>query len=140
MSEYQIIFGYENMDFTKVTEMLSQVYWSIGISEAEVKKGALNSALVAGAFIDGSQVGFARVISDKTRFAYLTDVVIDDAYRKQGIGSLIVESILKHDELQDIYQWLLVTKDAHGVYENLGFEVLKNPEKWMGIIEKRPER
>jgi GNAT superfamily N-acetyltransferase len=140
MNECKVIFGYDKMDFVKVTEMLSKVYWCIGINETEVRKGAKNSALVAGAFIDSCQVGFARVISDKTRFAYLTDVVIDDSFRKTGIASLIVDNIIKHNDLKDIYQWLLVTKDAHGVYEKFGFEVLKNPEMWMGIINKRPER
>ena len=137
-SKYQIVFGYKNMDFTKVTEMLTNIYWSIGIGEAEVRKAASNSALLVGVFVDGIQIGYGRVISDKTRFAYLTDIIIDEVWRQKGIGSLIVDSILKHEDFQDVYQWVLATKDAHHVYERLGFEVIKRPEMWMGIINPRP--
>lgn len=52
--------GFERMDFECVTRMLSQSYWCPGIKIEEVKKGALNSALVVGAFVDGQkQIGYA---------------------------------------------------------------------------------
>ena len=86
-------------------------------------KGAKNSALLTGAFnSDGKQIGFARVISDKTRFAYIMDVVVDDVYRRQGIGQAMVNQILRHPELKDVYQWLLRTRDAH---ESMAKLVLK---------------
>jgi hypothetical protein len=44
--------GFERMDFERVTSMLSQSYWCPGIKIEEVKKGALNSSLVVGAFLD----------------------------------------------------------------------------------------
>jgi hypothetical protein len=44
MEEISIRVGCENMDFTKVTEMLSKAFWCIGIKVDEVKKGVLNSA------------------------------------------------------------------------------------------------
>src|SRR5574340_1319879 len=79
--------GVEKMDFTRVTEMLATAYWSPGILVDEVLKGARNSALVVGAFDSKNrQIGYARVISDKTRFAYILDVIVDEACRKQGIG------------------------------------------------------
>jgi len=135
--EQTIKYGIENMDFKKVTEMLSKAFWSIGIGIDEVIKGADNSALVAGVFIKDIQVGYSRVISDKTRFAYICDVIVDEKYRKKGIGQNMINGILKHEDLKDVYQWLLVTKDAHGVYEKSGFQILKNPDKWMGIINNR---
>ena len=73
--------GIENLDFNKVTEMLSEAIWSKGIKEDEIKQGAVNSALVIGAFCNNVQVGYARVISDKTRFAYIADVYVDENYR-----------------------------------------------------------
>ncbi len=132
--------GLENMDFDKVARMLSGSYWSEGIGVAEVKKGAANSALVVGVFKDGEQVGYARVISDKTRFAYILDVFVDEGCRKQGIGQLMVNAILGHDDLKDVYQWLLITRDAHGVYSKTGFKRLGRPDDWMEIRNERPNR
>jgi GNAT superfamily N-acetyltransferase len=129
------------MDFEKVTGMLSQAFWSPGIGRAEVKKGAQNSALVVGAFLpDGRQIGYGRVISDKTRFAYIMDIYIDEPYRKQGIGQAIMKFILSHETLKDVYQWTLITKDARGVYSKLGFKVISRPLDWMEIRKDRPQR
>lgn len=141
MEEIFILDGFEKMDFDKVTNMLANEFWTPGISIEEVKKGAQNSALVIGAFIDPqTQVGYARVISDKTRFAYVLDVVVDPEYRRRGIGQKMIDSILTHSELKDVYQWLLITRDAHGVYSKLGFKPVSRPLDWMEIRHQRPKR
>lgn len=133
--------GFNNMDFDKVTYLLSDTYWSKGISKQEVMKGASNSALVLGVFNEAhEQIGYSRVISDKTRFAYILDVIVDEAYRKQGVGQAMVNFILTHPELDDVYQWLLITKDAHGVYQKVGFGPVKQPGGWMEIRNERPDR
>ena len=139
--EYSLKSGYENMDFDKVTTMLKDAYWSIGIKQEEVKQGAKNSALLVGAYTkDNNQIGYARVISDKTRFGYIMDVIVDEKYRKQGIGQAMVKHILRHPDLKDVYQWLLITRDAHGVYGKAGFKLLENPDKWMEIRHPRSDR
>ena len=109
--------------------------------ENEVIQGARNSALLVGAFTaDNKQIGYARVISDGTRFAYILDVIVDEKYRKQGIGQAMIRFILNHPVLKDIYQWLLITKDAHGVYQKVGFNPVARPNDWMEIRYKRPDR
>lgn len=141
MEEIIILDGFERMDFNKVTDLLANEFWSPGISIEEVKKGAQNSALVLGAFINPqTQVGYARVISDKTRFAYILDVVVDPGYRKRGIGQKMINSILTHSQMKDVYQWLLITRDAHGVHSKLGFNPVSRPLDWMEIRHERPKR
>jgi GNAT superfamily N-acetyltransferase len=137
---FEIKCGLQNMDFIKVTAMLSTSYWSKGIKIDEVRKGAEGSAIVLGVFDKNEQVGYARVISDKTRFGYISDVFVDENYRKKGIAQKMVAYILKCSELKDVYQWLLYTKDAHGVYSRLGFKALSSPEEWMQIKKERPEK
>jgi GNAT superfamily N-acetyltransferase len=134
----EIRFGFDRMDFETVTSLLARSFWSKGIKIAEVKKGAINSALVTGVFYDQTQIGYARVISDKTRFAYILDVYVHEDYRKKGVGQLMINKILRHDELKDVYQWLLITKDAHGVYRKCGFKTLTRSEDWMEIKSNRP--
>ncbi len=136
--EYFIKDGYSEMDFDKVTAMLQNAFWSIGIKKEEVIKGAINSALVVGSFSSyNEQIGYARAVSDKTRFAYIMDVFVDERFRKQGIGQSMVKYILIHPDMQDVSHWLLSTKDAHGVYEKVGFKKLGNPEEWMHIRYER---
>jgi len=140
MFEYSIKDGYDEMDFDKVTDMLKDTYWSNGIKKKEVIQGAYNSALLVGAFTNNKQIGYSRVISDKTRFAYILDVIVDEKHRKQGIGQAMVKYILDHPDLKDVYQWLLITKDAHGVYHKVGFNPLARPNDWMEIRHNRPDR
>jgi predicted GNAT family acetyltransferase len=137
---YQIKHGFDQMDFDSVRDMLKDVFWSIGIKKDEIIQGAKNSALLVGVFNSGKQIAFARVISDKTRFAYIMDVVVHKDYRKQGIGQLMIRDILNHPELKDVYQWLLKTMDAHGVYSKVGFKLISDQDKWMEIMPGRPER
>ena len=131
---YYIKSGSDVMDFVKVTDMLTTSYWCRGIQIDEVRKGALNSALVVGAFLrDDAQIGFARVISDKTRFAYVLDVIVDESYQGMGIGQAMMKYILSHPELKDVYQWYLKSSTAQGFYKKVGFTELSDPEKWMEI-------
>ena len=131
----------EDLRLDDIQEMLSKVFWCPRITRNEILKGIKNSALVVGAYTErGKQIGFLRVVSDKVRFAYLLDAVVHEDYRKQGIGQRMVKCALSHPELKDVYQWFLRTRDAGGVYEKCGFGPLKNPEKWMSIINPRPDR
>lgn len=139
--EYVLKDGYNEMDFAKVATMLKDSYWCSGIKEGEVLSSARNSALLVGAFTkDNNQVGYARVISDKNRFAYILDVIVDERCRRQGIGQAMIKYILNHPDLKNVYQWLLVTKDAHGVYRKFGFNPVSRPNDWMEIRHKRPDR
>jgi len=139
--DYSLKSGVQEMDFVKVTGMLAGAFWCKGIQIDEVKKGALNSALVVGAFLPGvGQIGFARVISDKTRFAYILDVIVDEPYQRMGVGQALMRYILSHPDLEDVYQWFLVSSTARGVYGKVGFKALSNPEKWMEIKSERSSR
>ena len=139
--EFIIKDGFQEMDFNKVTEMLKDAFWSLGIKKDEVIKGAQNSAIVVGAFIKSNeQVGYARAASDKTRFAYIMDVYVDERYRKLGIGQSMVKYIINHPDMKDVYRWLLSTKDAHGVYQKVGFKPLGKPEDWMQLTYDRNDR
>jgi len=139
--DYKITDDINKIDFNKTTDMLSKSYWSPGIKQHEIIKGAKNSAVVVGVFNNSNeQIGYARVISDKTRFAYILDVYVDEEYRKKGICQSIIDFILTHPDLNDVYQWVLITKDAQGVYSKKGFKPLESPESWMEIRNPRPGR
>jgi GNAT superfamily N-acetyltransferase len=121
--------------------MLQKAYWSPGITRAEVVYGAESATVVIGAFANGNeQVGYMRVLSDRGRFAYLMDVFVDEAWRGRGIGRRMVRYAMEHPDLRHVYQWLLRTKDAHGVYARLGFAPLPDPTEWMIVQKPRPDR
>jgi GNAT superfamily N-acetyltransferase len=128
------------VDFKQVTHWLSGSYWSPRITQSEVEKGARHSSLVIGAYSsDGRQVGYGRIVSDRTRFAYIMDVFVDENHRGQGLAREMIRFAMSHPEYADVYQWLLATRDAHAVYKKLGFQPLEHPEWWM-IIRREKSR
>lgn len=139
-ANFELREGLDRMDFQRVTELLTMMPWSSGISRAEVEKGAENSTLLVGAFDGEKQIGYARALSDRTRFCYLMDVCVDPDSRMKGVGRAMVDRILNHPKLADVYQWLLYTTSAQGFYRSLGFEETKHAGNWMEIRRDRPER
>ena len=136
---YQLSDDVQRIDFPTVTEWLSGTYWSPGIGQAEVERAARHSSLVVSAWVsDGEQVGYARVASDKTRFGYIMDVFVVPGHRGHGLGQAMVRFAMDHPEHRLVYQWLLATQDAHGVYEKVGFSALPHPERLMGFRKPWP--
>ena len=127
---YQIDENIARIDFARVHSWLTTSYWSPGISREWVERAARHSALVLGAYSQQGQVGYLRVVSDMARLAYLCDVWIDSKHRGKGLGRLIVRYALEHPELARV-KWILATADAHGVYADLGFKPLSEPQRWM---------
>jgi N-acetylglutamate synthase-like GNAT family acetyltransferase len=71
------------------------------------------------------------VITDKATFAYLADVYVLEAHRGKGLSKRLVEVIQAHEELQGLRRFMLVTKDAHGLYAQFGFKELAHPSRVM---------
>jgi GNAT superfamily N-acetyltransferase len=92
---------------------------------------AVAGSLCFGALADGLTVGFARVISDRATFAYLSDVFVDPSLRGKGVGKAIMTAIVEHPELQRLRLWLLATADAHGLYAQYGFAALASAQRYM---------
>ena len=128
--KYELSSDISRIQWERVHGWLSSSYWSPGISLDRIKRGAANSALVLGAYVGTEQVGFLRVVSDKSRFAYICDVWVDEKDRGKGIARQMVSYALAHPDFSTV-NWLLATVDAHKVYSKLGFQALPNPERWM---------
>jgi N-acetylglutamate synthase-like GNAT family acetyltransferase len=127
-----------DFDFDLITAWLASTYWSPGISREKVIKGSENSTVCVGVFhADGIQVAFARCISDTTRFAYIADVFVDEAYRNKGIAQEILQFFYNHPKLNDVSSFYLLTQDAQKVYEKAGFGLYPNPERFM--VKRRNE-
>jgi GNAT superfamily N-acetyltransferase len=85
-------------------------------------------------FYQGKQVGFSRVISDKSEFASLWDVFIDEPHRGKGVGQALLKYIFEHRELKGIFRWFLMTEDAHGLYQKFEFKTeVYNPYIMMKV-------
>jgi GNAT superfamily N-acetyltransferase len=130
-SRIRISIDHGDTDLDRVWCMLRATYWSPNIRKDVVERAIANS-IVANAIdqATGTQVGFARAVSDRATFAWLCDVVVDEAHRGQGIATAMVRALIDHPDLQTLRRWCLATRDAHDVYAPLGFQPV-DPSRWM---------
>jgi GNAT superfamily N-acetyltransferase len=96
-------------------------YWALGRTRDVVERSIVGSSRVVGLYRDGAQVGFARVISDGSVFAFLADVFVDDAHRGRGLGIELVREAVDNGPQREL-SWRLDTSDAQGLYAKLGFK------------------
>jgi GNAT superfamily N-acetyltransferase len=128
--DYFISADKRRLDLTVIHDFLTTSYWAAGIPIETVKK-SIEHSLAFGVYKEGKQVGFARVITDFATFAYIGDVFILEDYRGQGLSKWLMEVIADYPELQGLRRWVLLTRDAHGLYRKTGFTELQNPERYM---------
>lgn len=118
------------LDIDSICDFLSRAYWADKRSRAVIER-SIKHSLNFGVYDGKRQIGFARVVTDFAIFAYLCDVFIHEDYRGQALGKWMMESILAHPELQGLRRWCLLTRDAHGLYNQFGFTELSDPLRWM---------
>jgi len=125
------------LDLDSILDFFTRAYWTKGRPPERTKR-AIENSLVFGVYEGVKQIGIARVVSDFSIFAYLCDVFIHEDYRALGLGKWLIETVMAYPDLQGVRRWTLVTRDAHGLYKQYGFDSLTNPDGWMEVIRPFP--
>ena len=121
------------LDVPLIHRFLSEeAYWSLGIPLSTVQR-AINHSLCFGGYVDGQQVAFARVITDRATFGYLSDVFVLPAHRGRGYSKALMTAIVDHPALQGLRRLMLATSDAQGLYAGFGFA---RPRALGSLMEK----
>ncbi len=110
--------------------LADESYWARERTIEQTRR-AIENSICFGLYSGNRQIGFARVVSDLATFAYLGDVFVLEGFRSRGLSKWLMETIVSHPDLQGLRRWLLATRDAHGLYEQYDFALLKFPERWM---------
>ena len=133
MEEIIIASGKEKMDVKAIHQFLTEdSYWAKGISFELVDK-SLDHSFCVGAFADGKQVGFGRVITDYCTFGWIADVYVLPEYRGKGISKKMLSFILDQPWSKRLRRKMLNTRDGHGLYRQFGFKELANPTYVMEV-------
>ncbi len=111
------------LDRELIWRFLQTTYWSPGIAREVVDRGIDNSFAFGLFAPDGAQAGFARLVTDWARFAWLADVFVLEAHRGRGLGVWLVDTIVNQPGLSGL-RVMLATADAHGLYERFGFHAV----------------
>jgi len=135
---YTITTDKSRLDVDMIHRYLSEEsYWAKNIPRELVEQSIENSLCFA-AFDGHRQIGFARVVTDYAAFAYVGDVFVLPSHRGRGISKQLMQAVRDHPDLQRLRRWHLLTRDAHKLYEQVGFPALETPEWHMEISVKNP--
>lgn len=123
---FKIVDGIEMMNLEDIVRLLRMTYWADKRTVEEINKSTRNSSCY-GAYIEDERklVGFARVISDYATTYYLCDVIVDNDYQHNGIGTALISYIEQLPQYSGL-RGILITRDAHTLYKKFGYEVLND--------------
>lgn len=124
------------LDIQAIHRYLSErSYWARGRALDTVRQSIAHSLCFGIYGPDDAQVGFARVVTDYTIFAFIMDVFVLEAYRGRGLGKKLIAFITDFPELKNLKRWQLITADAHGLYEKYGFTGLAEAQRHMEKVD-----
>jgi GNAT superfamily N-acetyltransferase len=121
------------VDVDAVHAYLCTSYWAEDIPRDIVARAIANS-IPFSVWHRTRQVGFARVVTDRATFAYLSDVYVLEAYRGRGLARRLMDAVMAHPDLQGLRRFSLTTRDAEGLYRRYGFSPLATPARHLEIV------
>lgn len=121
------------LDLDVIHRFLSEVaYWARGVPR-DVLARAVAESICFGAYEEGAQAGFARVVTDRATVAWLCDVLVLPEHRGKGVARRIMDAVMAHPDLQGLRLFVLGTRDARGLYARYGFGAPEEPGRDMVI-------
>jgi ribosomal protein S18 acetylase RimI-like enzyme len=82
---------------------------------------AMANSVCFGLLKNDCLIGFGRIVTDLATYAYWTDVVVANEYRRRGLGRWLSDCMLAHPGLQGLRRVTLLTRDAASLYAKVGF-------------------
>ncbi|MEQ9518722.1 MAG: GNAT family N-acetyltransferase [Parvibaculum sp.] len=120
--DFEISTDLDRLNKSWLVAALKATYWAAPNSPETIWKSIVNSNPYGIYSESGDQVGFARLVTDTARFAWVSDVVMDPAMRGRGLGKWLMETMVNDPAFSTVHLWMLATDDAHGLYEQYGFK------------------
>jgi len=123
MEPFSIIEQLDTKQTQQLLDLLHKTWWGKDRTMQDVAttlKKCLSFGLIEN--ISGKLIGYARVLTDEIKYAFIFDVMVDEPYRKKGLGDVIMKAIIAHPKLQCIKNFeLTCAPDLIKFYERFGF-------------------
>lgn len=110
-------------DARAVTGLYREYEWWADRAVESVRDALAETDLAVGVEVDGELVAAARVLTDFTYYTTVYDVIVAADRRGDGLGTVLLEGVLDHPDLQDVPRVsLLCRRGLVPYYESVGFE------------------
>jgi GNAT superfamily N-acetyltransferase len=131
---YEISTDHSRLDRELIHGFLSREFWDSEGIPRDVVERSIEHSLCFGVYEGERQVGFARVITDRSTFAFISDDFVVESHRGRGLASWLMQCVLAHPDLRGLRRIMLVTHDQR-LYLKAGFTALNEPESYMEILD-----
>jgi len=116
----------KNLDFDKVIDIFFEAGClkhksKRGIYKKAIKKAFLNSDYVVSAWDKDKLIGFSRIITDKSLFATIWNLIVKPEYQDKGIGKSLMQKCL--NKYPKLHFFIIADKKVVKFYEKLGFKL-----------------
>ncbi|MCC3762941.1 GNAT family N-acetyltransferase [Glycomyces sp. TRM65418] len=109
----------------------TDTYWAVGRTREDMDR-AIDHSLPYGLYDgDGRQLAFARLVTDRAYFGWLSDVYVDRDARGKGLSKRLMAHIVEDAEAMRLKRIVLATGDAEGLYQQFGFTEIDDDYSWM---------
>ena len=110
----------KDIDPPQLVSLYRQAPWANTRTPDDAREMLTHTDVAITAWDENRLVGFGRVLTDYVYRASIWDVIVDNAYQGQDIGTQIIQRILEYPDLKRVELFWLCTRSP-GFYEKLGF-------------------
>ena len=123
MKDFSIIEQLNQKQIVQLSELFKEMWWTRDRTMEEILVMLKNS--ISFGLIDNKTedlVGYARVLTDEIKYAFIFDVMTVDYHRGKGLGKMLMSTIIDHPRFQRIKNFeLTCAPDMVGFYVKFGF-------------------
>ncbi len=119
---FEISLEKDRLDREAITKMLKATYWAHDVPETVLWDSIMNSRAYGLFSPEGEQAGIGRMVTDLSRFAWMSDVYVLPVHRGQGLGEWLIHTMINDPAVAGVRRVMLNTHDAQDLYKRFGFE------------------
>ena len=111
----------------QLKELFDQnTFWAKNRSLVNIKSMLKNSTVIVTLWEGKKIIGFGRATSDEVYRAVLWDIIINQKMQGNGLGRIVVNTLLKSPKIKNAEKIYLMTTNHIEFYKIIGFKKISN--------------
>ena len=111
----------------QLKELFDQnTFWAKNRSSVNIKSMLRNSTVIVTLWEGKRLIGFGRATSDGVYRAVLWDIIINKEMQGNGLGRLVVSTLIKSPKIKNSEKIYLMTTNHINFYTTIGFKKISN--------------
>jgi predicted GNAT family N-acyltransferase len=136
--KYKIIDKLNERQKDDLFQLYKNEFWSNQRRREDIDKVLTGSNVIVGLEDEsGNLIGFCRVLTDYIYKAVIFDVIVSPEHRSKGLGQVLMNTVMGHQDLQQVEQFALnCLPEMLDFYRRWGFTDNLGDTKFMRYSRK----